>query len=233
MLGAGLVLALAGLVAILSAFALSGRNWADFPLAALVTAERLLPLFGLGLLLGELRGRAMALALPLLVGGAVLGILCREVFFDLMASVPGAGAHMFLTGPIACVLIGLPLVLPRSIRPWFALPLLAPASAILAIATVLGDPTLHARSYLPSALAAQAWLVAVIALVAAGLDRPWLAIGVRIFASWLIAIGLLYGGAHLASKRNALEPPPFPALPDVDGAHGFGEVLRQLDGGGN
>lgn len=233
MLGAGLALALAGLVAILAAFASSGRNWADFPLAALVTAERLLPLFGLGLLLGALRGRAMALALPLLVAGAVLGILFREVFFERMASVPGAGAHMFLTGPLACVLIGLPLVLPRSIRPWFALPLLAPASAVLAIATVLGDPTLHARSYLPSALAAQAFLVAVIALVAAGLDRPWLAIGVRIFASWLIAIGLLYGGAHLASKRNALEPPPFPALPDGDGAQGFGEVLRQLDGGGS
>ena len=228
---AGLGLGLAGFVAILAQLALSGQSFADLPLASLLTAERLLPLFGLGLLFGQLRRRSLAISLVLLVAGAAAGIVWREAFFLRMAAVPGAGAHMFLTGPLACVLIGLPLVLPRAVRPWLALPLIAPASALLAIATVLGDPTLHAQGYLTSALSAEALLVAAVALVAAGLDRPWLSIAVRIFASWLIAIGLLYGGAHLASKRAALEPPPFPALPDGEEDHGFGPVLRQLEGG--
>ncbi|GEO85192.1 MULTISPECIES: hypothetical protein [Alphaproteobacteria] len=233
MLRAGSALALTGLVAIAVAYALSGQaRWVDFPLASLITAERLLPLVGLGLLLGQMRGGGMAVAMALFVVGAGLGIAFREVFFVLAARLPGAGAHMFLTGPIACVLIGVPLVLPRAIRPWFAFPLLAPAAAVLAIATLLGDPTLHARSYLPSALAVEAWLIVSIAFLVSGFYRPWLAIAVRIFASWLIAIGLLYGGAYVASKRTAPEPPPFPAMSGADEDEGFGPILKQLDGAG-
>lgn len=226
-------LALAGPLVIPAAALLSGGSLSDLSPASLLTAERLLPLFGLGLLLGQLRGRATGLGLVLLVAGAGLGIAGRELFFRQMATIPGAAAHMFLTGPLACVLIGLPLVLPDGLRRLVAPPLLVPAAGALAIATVLGDPTLHARGYLPSALAAQAWLVALIAFGTVAMDRPWLSIAVRIVASWLIAIGLLYGGAHLAAKRTALELPPFPALPDDADAHGFGPLLRQIEGGGN
>ncbi len=202
-------------------------NWL---LASVFTAERILPLVGLGLLLGQLPRRALPFALASLVLGAAAGILLREPFFALMATVPGAAAHLFLTGPIACVLIGLPLVLPRGARTWFALPLLAPVGAALAIATLLGDPTLHERSYRPLAFAAEIWISATVALAAAAFDRAWLTLAARIFASWLIAIGFLYGGAYMAAKRTALEPPTFPPLP-VDGEFpGFGRVLQELDG---
>lgn len=230
---AGLLLALFAPLAVMAAVALSGTRLADLSLGSLLTAERLLPLFGLGLLLGRMRGRAMALGAVLLVAGAALGIVGREAFFRQMATVPGAAAHLFLTGPFACVLIGLPLVLPRALGSRLAPVFLVPAAAVLAIATVLGDPTLHARGYVPAALANEAFLVALVAFATAAFDRPWLSIAVRIVASWLIAIGLLYGGAHLASKGTALEPPPFPALADGEDEHGFGPVLRQMQDGGS
>ncbi|HCL63819.1 MAG TPA: hypothetical protein DIC56_03035, partial [Rhizobium sp.] len=88
---AGLGLGLAGFVAILAQLALSGQSFADLPLASLLTAERLLPLFGLGLLFGQLRRRSLAISLVLLVAGAAAGIVWREAFFWQMAAVPGAG----------------------------------------------------------------------------------------------------------------------------------------------
>ncbi|WP_416798065.1 hypothetical protein [Ciceribacter azotifigens] len=226
---AACALALAGAVALAASAYQSGwqGNWL---LASVFTSERILPLVGLGLLLGQLPRRALPFALASLVLGAAAGILLREPFFALMAQVPGAAAHLFLTGPIACVLIGLPLVLPRGARVWIALPLLAPTGPALAIATLLGDPTLHEWSYRPLAFAAEIWLSATAALAAAAFDRAWLTVAARIFASWLIAIGFLYGGAYMATRRTALEPPPFPALP-ADGAFpGFGRVLQELDG---
>lgn len=222
-------LALTGLLAFAVSFLVSGSGWADFPPATVITAERLLPLIGLGMLLGQLPRRAAALSVTLLLAGAILGVTFRERAFELMAPVPGAAAHMFLTGPLACILIGVPLVLPQGLRPWLAVPLCAVAGAVLAIATVLADPTLHALSYLPATFAAQVWLVAALAAIFAAFDRPWLSVATRIFASWLVAIGLLYGGAHLAARRIAFEPPPFPTLPLEDDEAGFSPILEQLD----
>ncbi|NML74765.1 hypothetical protein HHL25_11575 [Rhizobium sp. S-51] len=222
-------LALAGLVVLAVSFLVSGSGWADFPPSTVLTAERLLPLVGLGMLLGQLPRRAAALSVTLLLAGAFLGVAFRERAFELMAPVPGAAAHMFLTGPLACILIGVPLVLSLGLRPWLAVPLCALAGAALAIATLLADPTLHASSYLPATFAAQVWLVAALAAIVAAFDRPWLSVATRIFASWLVAIGLLYGGAHLAARRIALEPPPFPTLPLEDDEAGFSPILEQLD----
>lgn len=226
---AACALALAGAV-VLAALAYRAGGQGNWLLASVFTAERILPLVGLGLLLGQLPRRALPFALASLVFGAVAGILFREPFFTLMARVPGAAAHLFLTGPIACVLVGVPLVLPRGARAWIALPLLPPAGAALAIGTLLGDPTLHEWSYRPLALAAEIWISATVALAAAAFDRTWLTVAARIFASWLIAIGFLYGGAYMAAKRTALEPPPFPALPADGEFPGFGRVLQELDG---
>ncbi len=210
----------------------SPGDYADWPLASVFTAERLLPLLGLGILIGQLPRKVLASAIVLLLAGVALGFVFREKFYELMAPVPGAAANMFLAGPIACLLIGLPLVLLRSIRPWLALPLLVPAGAVLAIAGLLGDVTLHARSYLPLALATEIWIVTGMALLAAALHQVWAMIGARIFASWLIAIGFLYGGAHLANRQGGLEPPPFPDFAVTGDFAGFEPVLEQLDRGG-
>lgn len=229
----GLVLAIGGGAAVLLSFLLRPAGaYVDWPLASVFTAERLLPLLGLGILIGQLPRKASSFAIVLLLAGIALGFVFREKFYELMAPVPGAAANMFLAGPIACLLIGVPLVLPRGIRPWLALPLLVPAGAVLAIAGLLGDVTLHARSYLPSALAAEVWIVAGMALLAAAFRQGWAMIGARILASWLIAIGFLYGGAHLAAKQNGLVPPPFPVSVETGEFAGFETVLEQLDRAG-
>lgn len=229
----GLVLAIGGGAVILLSFLLkSPGDYVDWPLASVLTVERLLPLLGLGILIGQLPRKALARAVVLLLAGIALGFVLREKFYELMAPVPGAAANMFLAGPMACLLIGFPLVLPRGIRPWLALPLLVPAGAVLAIAGLLGDATLHARSYLPSACFAEIWIVAGMAFLAAAFRQAWAMIGARIFASWLIAIGFLYGGAHLAAKQNGLVPPPFPAVAETGEFAGFETVLEQLDRAG-
>lgn len=228
----GWILLAAGGVCLLVLLALdlaAGHRWL---LLDLCSAERLLPLFGLGLLIGQLPQSARLAAALLLVAGAVLGLLLREHVYLLLAPIPGAAANLFLTGPLACVLTGLALVLPRPARPYVALPLVPLVAAAIAIATRLGDPTLYAPHYLAQALLAQFWFVAAIALPVMRFDPPWLSIGSRILASWMIAIGLLYGGAYLSARDKNLTPPPFAALGGEGAFAGFEPLLSALDKAG-
>ncbi|UJW76160.1 hypothetical protein [Rhizobium sp. SL42] len=229
----GWVLLAVGGTSLLSMLALdlvAGRSWL---LAGLCTAERLLPLFGLGLLIGQLpsppESRLWPAAVLLLVAGALLGLVFREDVYLLVAPVPGAAANLFMMGPLACVLTGVALIPPRPARPWLAVPLIPVVGAAIAIATRLGDPTLYAPHYLPAALLAQLWFVAAIALPVGRFDPPWLSTGSRIVASWMIAIGLLYGGAYLAARDKSLTPPPFAVLQGEGAAAGIATVLPALD----
>lgn len=229
----GWALLAVGGVCLLATLALdlaAGRSWL---LAGLCAAERLLPLFGLGLLIGQLPRPAKTAAALLLVAGALFGLVFREQIYLLIAPIPGAAANLFMTGPLACVLTGLALVLPRPARPRLALPLIPVVGAAIAISTRLGDPTLYAPHYLPAALLAQFWFIAAVALPVGRFDPPWLSIGSRIVASWMIAIGLLYGGAYLAAKDKSLTPPPFAVLQGEGALFGFDPVLPALDAVGS
>lgn len=228
----GWALLAVGAACLLASLALdlaAGRSWL---LAGLCTAEHLLPLLGLGLLIGQLPRRTRSAAVLLLVAGALFGLVFREHVYLLIAPIPGAAANLFLTGPLACVLTGLALVLPRPARPHLALPLIPVVGAAIAISTRLGDPVLYAPHYLPAALLAQLWFIAAIAFPVARFDPPWLTIGSRIVASWMIAIGLLYGGAYLAAKDKSLTPPPFAVLQGEGALAGFEPVLPALDKAG-
>lgn len=183
--------------------------------AAIATAEFLLPLVGIGVLLGQLQRRSALAGLLGLLFGCLCGISFRETFYGLLAPVPGAAAHLFLAGPIACALIGLVLVLPPALRTWLSLPALAAAGAALAIATRLGDPTLFASHYRLSAPLLQAALIFSVALPVSTGQAPGFIIAARILGSWMLAAALLYGGAYLAARDTSLTPPIFPNLPQL------------------
>ena len=121
-------------------------------------------------------------------------------------NVPKVPKHLFLTGPISYLVIGLALAPGARLC-------LAPAGgrdlagAMLSLAIMLTDPSLHDPFYTWTPVLAAFWIVAAVALTLHAFRRRWFPIFGRILGSWLIAIGLLYGGASLApnlSRRHRL-----------------------------
>jgi GNAT superfamily N-acetyltransferase len=198
--------------------------------AAIISVELMLPLIGIAAVLGQLpRGQRLWTVLALVLGAGA-GLQFRETLYSLMAQVPGAAAHLFLTGPIACALTGFVLILPPKRRNWIAPVLLAPTAAAIAIATRLGDPAVFAQHYLASAFALQACVVGTVAWPAAKFANPALHTAARILGSWMLAVALLYGGAFVAGKEAGLTPPPFPPIPveaSVNGSADGSEALTE------
>jgi hypothetical protein len=108
-------------------------------------------------------------------------------------------------GPISCLAIGIALVPGARLLPWL-LPISSIiAGAMLSLAIFLNDPSLHEPAFILMPVLAAFWTVAAVALTVRAFLRSWFAIFGRILGSWLVAIGLLYGGASLLP---VLEPPP-------------------------
>ncbi|MBP1853557.1 hypothetical protein [Rhizobium halophytocola] len=226
-----------------------GGTYADWPLSSVVNPQQLLTLAGLGLLIGQMGmtadGQVPALrrasvsaprlrwiGCAVLLVGLGLGLAWREPILRLLAPIPGAEVTGFLTGPIAGLLTGLALVLPAGWRARLSLTLILPAAALLALATALSDPTLHAANYMRWALATELWIIAVFALVATLVRHRAAITGGRILASWMIAISLLYGGVEVAVRKTAIAV-PYPPVSDSGAYPGFDSLLRRLDGEGN
>ena len=173
--------------------------------------ERLLPLAGLGVALSFLGRPSFLASLALFAAGALAGWEGQAVFLALMAPVPHAAEHLFLTGPIAAVGTGLLLLLPRRlgavVTPGFA----ALAGFLHMVAMRLTDPTLHDPRVAPIGFCAALWALLAVSLTARAFHPRWLRIGSRILGSWLLAIGVLYGAASIAPRRALpVAPPPAP-----------------------
>ncbi|MBB4010160.1 hypothetical protein [Allorhizobium taibaishanense] len=199
-------------------------------LSTTFTIERLLPLVGAGFLLGQLPARFRLPVLLILGFGLVSALITRDTLMLLLAPLPGAATHFFLVGPIACLIVGLLLVLPAQMRFWPAMILMPSFGSALGLAIYFSDPSLHDRFYLPLALPVALWLILIAALVTGLVTAAWTRIGVRVYGSWLVAIGMLYGGAYMASKQTQLVPPPFVEPPPASGDYpGFQPLLKSLD----
>ena len=90
----------------------------------------------------------------------------------------------------------------------------AMAGVMLVFAIRVTDPSLHDWRFPFAGIAIALWIVAAVALTVRAFRRDWFTIPGRILGSWLIAVGLLYGGASLIPKRNVLPPPP-PVAPQA------------------
>ncbi|UVK51772.1 hypothetical protein DBIPINDM_005080 [Mesorhizobium sp. AR02] len=200
-----------------------------------LSPERIIPLAGLGVAIALARGRHVVVALVTFFLGVALGMLFRDRYLALMAGVPGATTHLFLTGPLSALAAGLLLIVPARLRPW-VLPFAAVLiGAMLGVATTLTDPTLNDPAISLIAMLIALWILAVIGLSGQAFWRAWFAIAARILGSWLIAIGLLLGGAVIAARHPALAPLP-PQAPLTDGGANarrfetpFPEVNRPRD----
>ncbi len=195
-------------------FILPGLSDGSSAYAGLASAEFVLPLLGVGVLIGQLPMRVAIVAVAVLAFGGVVGLWSRELVYGLLAPVPGAASHLFLAGPIACATVGLVLLLPPGLRPLFSLPAMAVAGAAVAIATRLSDPTLFAAHYPLTAPLLQAAIILSTAWAASVFRSPPAIIAARILGSWMFAAALLYGGAYVAARDTGLTPPAFAEFPN-------------------
>lgn len=210
-----------GLIAIAAAALVPGLR--ESQLARWILSETLapvnvLPLIGLGAAFGLIGLRALLAALVLFALGIAAGLLAEDRLLQLLYPIPGAATHLFLTGPISYLAAGVALVVSARWRTYAAPPAAALFGAMTGLAVRLTDPSLHERAYTFTPVLAVVWIVLAVALGLRGFWRSWFLIFGRILGSWMLAIGLLYGGAALVPKRVA--PPPAVALPPASAPGG-------------
>jgi hypothetical protein len=208
-------LAALGLIAIAAAFATANVSpLAGWTLNETLAPVRVLPLVALGAAFALLRPRALLAALALLAIGIAGGLFVEDRLLWLLDTVPRAATHMFLTGPISYLAVGLALVVGASWRNWLAPPAAAIVGAMIGLTIRLTDPSLHQPVFTWTPVLIAVWTVLAVTLCLRGFWRDWFPIFGRILGSWMLAIGFLYGGVSVAPKTARL-PPPAAALPPV------------------
>ena len=189
-----------------------------------ISVEKVLPLIGFGAAISVLNRPLFFASIVVFLAGAVLGFEIQNQFIALMAFAPNAADHLFLTGPISSIAAGLLLIAPKRAKAWLAAPAALLIGAMLAIIIALTDPTLNNTEVSIVGVALGLWVVTVTALSVQAFYRSWFVIALRIFGSWLLAIGLLYGGASLVKRpalpslpdENLQAPPPANSLPSLE-----------------
>jgi hypothetical protein len=189
-----------------------------------ISAEKALPLIAFGAALSVLSRQLFLVSIIVFLGGAALGFEIENRFIALMAFAPDAADHLFLTAPISSIAAGLLLIAPTRARPWLAAPVASLIGMMLAVSIALTDPTMNSWMVSIVGVALGLWVIVVTALSVQAFYRSWFVIALRILGSWLLAIGLLYGGSSLVKRpalpslpdENLQAPPPANSLPSLD-----------------
>jgi hypothetical protein len=210
----GPALAALGLIAVAALTLLPALR--ESPLTRWILTEtlapaRVLPLIGLGAAFGLIGARVFIAALLLFAFGIAGGLFAEDRLLWVLDTVPRAGTHLFLTGPISYLAAGVALVSSARLRSYVAPAAAALFGAMLGLTIKLTDPSLHEPAFTWTQVLIAFWIVAAVSLPLRAFWRGWFPIFGRILGSWLLAIGLLYGGASLVPKRD--QSPPAVAMP--------------------
>jgi hypothetical protein len=177
---------------------------ASWILTSALAPERVLPLIGLAVALG-LGGRRVFVGSLLLFGiGIAGGFFAQDWLLSLLAAIPQASSHGFMTGPISFVIVGVVLLTGARLRSWLLPPAAIVVGTALALAIKLTDPSLQYTTIRWAGTLVGLWMVVAVSLTVRAFRRNWFNIFGRVFGSWLIAIGFLYGGASLMPKHEPL-----------------------------
>lgn len=189
----------------------SRHLWESGVLYFALTSYRALPLFGFGCALGQVRPRFSVMAFALFALAVPLGVFAEPVLLSRAGVSQQAWTMVLaLTGPFSCVVAGLALALGERWRGWVLLPAAAVLGGVLGIAVKLNDIGLHDAGFMIAAGLTGLWCVLSVDLIWKVFRRPWFAVAARILGSWLLAIGVMLGGAALVPCR-----PPVPVQPPV------------------
>ena len=202
-----------GLIAIAVLASAAGTNlFARWTLNETLAPASVLPLVALGAALALVDRRALLAALALFALGIAAGLVEEDRLLWLLDTVPGAATHMFLTGPISYLAAGVALVASARWRNGLTPPAAAIFGAMLGLTIRLTDPSLHQPVFTWAPVLIAFWIVFAVMLCLRGFWRDWFPIFGRILGSWMLAIGLLYGGVSVIPK-TARPPPPAATLP--------------------
>lgn len=174
--------------------------------------QRVLPLIGLGILMALIDLRASIAGFALFAVGIILGFAFAEMIVAAMTQLPTSPErHHFLTAPALSIAVGLALVAPSRMR-IVVLPVVAFAGVALAVAIWTTSPLGHDLIMGAIGIGIAIWIVGAAFLTVRAFRQSWFNIGGRILGSWLIAIGVLYGGACVIPiQQPPLRPPQMPS----------------------
>lgn len=172
-------------------------------LGEILAPSRILPLIGLGVAFALVRARIFATALVLFCAGIGIGLAAEYWLLWALDWGPNPAMHLFRAGPIMDLAAGASLIAGTRWRAYAAPPAALICGAMLALTIRLTDPSLHELSFTVLPVLAALWIILAVTLTLRAFYRGWFAIVARILGSWLIAIGLLYGGASLVPPRKA------------------------------
>ena len=193
--------------------------------------ERVLPLVGIGVALALVGFGYCLAALVLFGSGIIFGFLAEGWLLSALEKIPQATNHQFLTGPISSLAVGFALMLPGvRLRSWLLLAAAVVTASLLAVAIKVTDPNVDDTAIPLAGAVIGIWIVVAVSLTARVFWRGWFSIPARIFGSWLVAIGMLYGAVSLTPKRNPPFLPPAAATPNFVPVPGFDRLPPDLSG---
>ena len=198
-------------------------------LAETLAPARVLPLIGLGAAFALVGKRSLGAAIVLFGLGIAAGLVAEDRLLRFLDAVPRAATHLFLVGPISYLAAGAALIASGRLRSCLTPAAALTVGAMLALAIKLTDPSLHVPTYTWTPILIACWIVAAVALTLRAFRRGWFSIFGRILGSWLVAIGLLYGGASLMPQRQP-QPPPMVTPPENTAPPNFDRSIPGLPG---
>ncbi len=203
----GPALAVLGLAALTAtALFVNQSPLAHWILTETLTPAHVLPLVGLGTAFALLRASSLVKALVLFALGIGVGLYGEDRLRSVIENVPGAATHLSLTGPLYYLAAGMMLVCGSRWRIFIAPFCATIFGAVLGFTIKLTDPSMHEPAYIWTPLLIAFWIAGTVMLTLRIFGGGWFIIFCPIFGSWLIAIGLLYGGASLTPKREPYAP---------------------------
>jgi len=218
----GPALMAAGLVSIAVAVLKAESNsLARWLVSESLAPVNVLPVIALGAAFGLIGLRAASIALLVLAIGIGVGVFAEDSLLRSLDKIPGAATHLFFTGPLSYLGAGVALIVSARWRPYVAPPAALLFGAMTGLMIKLTDPSLHEPAYTWTPALITVWIVLALALTLRGFWRDWFLVFGRILGSWMLAIGLLYGGASLIPKK---EPPPAVALPPASAPGNEGAI---------
>jgi hypothetical protein len=222
-------LGLSGIAAIALLPALKENPLDRWILTETLAPARMLPLIGLGAAFALIGRRALSAGIILFGLGIAGGLIAEDGLLRILDMVPQAATHLFLAGPISYLAAGAAVIFGERLRTYLAPIAALILGAMLALAIKLTDPSLHEPAFTWTPVLIACWVVAAVAVTLRAFRRGWFSIFGRILGSWLVAIGLLYGGASLMPKRQP-SPPPMarPQAPANAPAPGFEQAIPGL-----
>ena len=181
---------------------------------ALSAFDLALPLLGVGLAWAQLGRGDVVLQAALLGAGFACGALAKDFLLRALLSQAGS-SHLLsalgLVGPACCIACAIGLLLPDRFRRWVMPFVAGPAGFGFGFLEAVDDPQMGPL-FAIGAVAAAIWLLSAPTLLLWWTPRPWVDIGGRIFAGWLVAIGSLLLATQWLARDESL---PGPASPSV------------------